>query len=108
MEIAEATFYRWKKVYASISMSEIRRLKQLEDENGKLKRLVADPTLDKTMLQDALRKSSEACPPAARSSGTIRMFLRCLGAGLAGLWGLGRLLTDINPGVILKLNYGCG
>ncbi|MBO9403447.1 IS3 family transposase [Shimia sp. R9_3] len=54
MGIAEATFYRWKKVYAGMGVSEIRRLKQLEDENGKLKRLVADLTLDKTMLQDAL------------------------------------------------------
>ena len=39
-----------------MDMSEIRRLKQLEDENGKLKRLVADLTLDRAMLQDALRK----------------------------------------------------
>ena len=56
MGVAEATFYRWKKVYAGMGVSEIRRLKQLEDENTKLKRLVADLTLDKTMLQDALRK----------------------------------------------------
>ncbi len=56
MGVAEATFYRWKKVYAGMGVAEIRRLKQLEDENGKLKRLVADLTLDKTMLQDALRK----------------------------------------------------
>ncbi len=56
MGIAEATFYRWKKVYAGMGVSEIRRLKQLEDENGKLKRLVADLTLDKSMLQEALRK----------------------------------------------------
>jgi len=56
MGIAEATFYRWKKVYAGMGVSEIRRLKQLEEENSKLKRLVADLTLDKTMLQDALRK----------------------------------------------------
>lgn len=54
--IAEATFYRWKKVYAGMGVSEIRRLKQLEDENGKLKRLVADLTLDKPMLQDAAKK----------------------------------------------------
>ena len=54
--IAEATFYRWKKVYAGMGVAEIRRLKQLEEENSKLKRLVADLTLDKTMLQDALRK----------------------------------------------------
>ena len=56
MGIAEATFYRWKKVYASMGVAEIRRLKRLENENSKLKRLVADLTLDKTMLQDALRK----------------------------------------------------
>lgn len=54
--IAEATFYRWKRVYAGMGVAEIRRLKQLEEENSKLKRLVADLTLDKTMLQDALRK----------------------------------------------------
>ena len=56
MGVAEATFYRWKKVYAGMGVAEIRRLKQLEEENAKLKRLVADLTLDKTMLQDALRK----------------------------------------------------
>jgi len=54
--VSEASFYRWKKVYAGMGVAEIRRLKQLEDENTKLKRLVADLTLDKTMLQDALRK----------------------------------------------------
>lgn len=56
MSIAEATFYRWKNIYAGMGVAEIRRLKQLEDENTKLKRLVADLTLDKTMLQDVLRK----------------------------------------------------
>jgi putative transposase len=58
--VAEATFYRWKKVCAGMGISEIRRLKQLEDDNAKLKRLVADLTLDKTMLQDVLRKKSDA------------------------------------------------
>ena len=56
MGVAEATFYRGKKVYAGMCVAEIRRLKQLEDKNGELKRLVADLTLDKTMLQDVLRK----------------------------------------------------
>ena len=56
MGVAEATFYRWKKVYAGMGVSEIRRLKQFEEENAKLKRLVADLSLDKTMLQDALQK----------------------------------------------------
>ena len=56
MGISEPTFYRWKKVYAGMGVTEIRRLKQLEDENSKLKRVVADLTLDKSMLQDVLRK----------------------------------------------------
>jgi putative transposase len=54
--ISENTFYRWKKVYGGLQPSEARRLKQLEDENAKLKRLVAELTLDKTMLQDVVRK----------------------------------------------------
>ena len=49
MGISEVTFYRWKKRYAGMGVSELRRLKQLEDENRRLKRLVADLTLDKQM-----------------------------------------------------------
>jgi putative transposase len=56
MEISEVTFYRWKKKYAGIGVAELRRLKQLEDENHRLKWLVADLTLNKQMLQDALSK----------------------------------------------------
>jgi putative transposase len=56
MGISEVTFYRWKKRYAGMGVSELRRLKQLEDENRRLKRLVADLTLDKQMLQDVLSK----------------------------------------------------
>ena len=56
MGISDATFYNWKKKYAGLSPSELRRLKQLEEENVKLKRLVADLSLDKTMLQDVLSK----------------------------------------------------
>ena len=54
--VSEPTFYRWKKQFAGMGTVEIRRLKQLEEENIKLKRLVADLSLDKTMLQDVLRK----------------------------------------------------
>jgi putative transposase len=54
--IAEATFYNWRKKYAGLMPSEMRRLKQLEDENGKLKRLVADLSLDKAMLQDVIKR----------------------------------------------------
>ncbi len=58
--MAEATFYRWKKQFARMGAVEVRRLKQLEEENTKLKRSVADLSLDKTMLQDVLRKNGEA------------------------------------------------
>ena len=54
--ISEATFYRWKKKYNGMGVAELHRLKQLEQENGKLKGLVADLSLDKAMLQDVLRK----------------------------------------------------
>jgi putative transposase len=56
MGISEATFYNWKKKFGGLGDSEIRRLKQLEDENARLKQIVADLTLDKQMLQDVLRK----------------------------------------------------
>ncbi len=56
MGISEMTFYRWKKKYAGMGVAEIRRLKQLEDENRRLKQLVADLTLDKQMLQEVLKK----------------------------------------------------
>jgi putative transposase len=57
LEISEATFYRWKKRFSGMDSVEVRRLKQLEEENAKLKRLVADLALDKAMLQDVLRKN---------------------------------------------------
>lgn len=56
MGVSEPTFYRWKKQFVGMGMPEIRRLKQLEDENSKLKRVVADLTLDRAMLQDVLRR----------------------------------------------------
>jgi putative transposase len=56
MGVSEASFYRWKKKFAGMGVAELRRLKQLEEENRKLKRLVADLSLDKAMLQDVLSK----------------------------------------------------
>lgn len=56
--IAEQTFYIWKKKDAHLGVSELRRLRQLEEENNRLKRLVADLSLDKHMLSEALRKKS--------------------------------------------------
>lgn len=54
--VAEPTFYRWKRKYGGLGVSELRELRQLRDENGKLKRLVADLTLDKHILQESLTK----------------------------------------------------
>ena len=55
--VSEAdAFYWWKKKYAGLGVAEVRRLKQLEEENRKLKQLVADLSLDKRMLQDVLSK----------------------------------------------------
>jgi putative transposase len=55
--ISDVTFYNWRKKYGGLGISEIRRLKQLEDENNRLKQIVADLTLDKQMLQDVLKKN---------------------------------------------------
>lgn len=60
MGISDATFYNWRTKYGGLSLSALRRLKQLEEENAKLERLVADLSLDKAMLQDVLSKNSEA------------------------------------------------
>ncbi len=56
MGICEATFYNWKQKYGGLGVSELRRLKQLEEENRQLKKLVTDLSLDKQMLQDVLSK----------------------------------------------------
>ena len=54
--ISQATFYIWKKKYGDLGASEVRRLRQLEEENLRLKRLVADLTLDKSILQEVIKK----------------------------------------------------
>ena len=54
--ISEQTFYRWKKRYGGMGVPELRRLRQLEEENSKLKQLVADLSLDKAMLQEVVSK----------------------------------------------------
>lgn len=54
--ISEATFYNWRKKYGGLGVSELRRLKQLEAENQRLKQMVADLSLDKHMLQEVIKK----------------------------------------------------
>lgn len=62
--ISEQTFYRWKKQFTGLEVDQVRQLKQLQEENARLKRLVADLTLDKMMLQDVLSKNTEALAAA--------------------------------------------
>lgn len=66
--VSEASFYLWKKKYAKLGLTEIRELRQLRDENARLKRLVADLTLDKHILGEVVKKSSEASTPSCAGS----------------------------------------
>ena len=54
--ISQATYFNWRKKYAGLMPSEMRRLRELEDENGRLKKIVADLTLDREMLQDVIKR----------------------------------------------------
>ena len=56
MGISQASFYNWKKKFGGLGVTELRKLRQLEEENSKLKQIVADLSLDKQMLQDVLKK----------------------------------------------------
>jgi putative transposase len=56
LQVTEATYYRWKKKFGGLGVSELRELRQLREENRKLKQLVADLSLDKTILQESLKK----------------------------------------------------
>lgn len=67
MGISENNFYAWKKKFSGLSVSELRRLRQLEEENRKLKQLVADLSLDKAMLQDVLSKKLWSQPGCGNS-----------------------------------------
>lgn len=82
--VSDATFYAWKKKYAHLGVSELRRLRQLEEENSRLKRLVADLSLDKHMLSEALRKKkSKACTPSRTGRVVSRDVSGQLPAGLS-------------------------
>ncbi len=76
MGVSEATFYVWRKKYGGLGPSELKRLRLLEDENRKLKQLVADLSLDKAMLQEVVTKkqSSEAYPEAQMGRPTAGAF----------------------------------
>ncbi|UCF68757.1 MAG: transposase [Acidobacteriota bacterium] len=58
--VSEQTFYRWKKRFGGLGVSELRELRQLREENRRLKRMVADLSLDKQMVREVIEKSSES------------------------------------------------
>jgi putative transposase len=72
MGVSEATFFRWKQKFCGLGPSELRKLRQLEGENVKLKKLVADVSLDKTMLQEVLAKKPPRLVAGTNWSGTCR------------------------------------
>src|SRR5215471_10288251 len=82
--ISEQTSYRWKKRYAGLEVDQVRQLKQLQEENVRLKRVVADLTLDKVMLQDVLSKNCEALAAPAGGRAPMRRIRRESATGLPG------------------------
>ncbi len=72
MGVSEATFYNWKKKYGGLGISELRQLRQLQEENSKLKQIVADLSLDKQMLQNVLKKSFEGSSIKGTGGGSAK------------------------------------
>ena len=90
--VSSATFFRWKRVYGSLGVPEVRELRQLREENKKLKQLVADLSLDKTILQEAMRKNGKA-RAASSGSGVGPRGVRAERA--ASVHGRGRLALEL-------------
>ena len=90
MGISEQTFYRWRQRFQGMGAAEVGRLRVLQEENRKLRQLVADLSLDKQMLQDVLRKSPEACSAAAPGGAPAGRLRRERAPGLPGVLTLSR------------------
>lgn len=85
--VSSATFYKWKAKFGGLEVSEAKRLRQLEDENAKLKRLLAEAMLDNAMLKEITAKNGDACREAG-SGGTSRRSVRGEpAAGVRCSWG---------------------
>lgn len=82
-EISQATYFNWKKKYDGLLPTEMRRLKRHEDGNAKLKKLVADLSLDKEMLQDVIRRKLPSRAGSASWSRRCALSARCRSAGPA-------------------------
>jgi len=87
--ISEQTLYRWKGKYGGLPPSEAKRLKALEDENSRLKKLVADQALDNQALKELLRKNWWRPPASGRRGGTCSSGSGSRSGGRAGWWGWG-------------------
>mgnify|MGYP001335410794 FL=1 len=92
--------YTWKKKYAHLGGVKLPRLRQGEEENARLKRLVADLSLDKYMLSEALRKKSEACTPSRTG--------RLVSQDVSGQWPAGLSLGAMQPGRVVSTQSGQG
>ena len=82
--IAEQTFYRWRREYGGLKVDQAKRLKALEQENARLRRAVSDLTLDKLILQEAVRGNFSARPVADNASNISGRRCRCRNAVSAG------------------------
>ena len=83
--VSEATFHNWKAKYGDMDVSEAKRLKQLEEENAKLKELLAEQMLDEAALRELLSKNGRAPPPSVKASRVMGLSERRVsGATLAG------------------------
>ena len=86
--VSEQTFYRWRAEYGGLRIDQARRLKQLETENGRLKRAVAELTLDNQILRQAAEGNFWAPPAAAAVSNTSGVAWEFPSGGPAGHWGI--------------------
>lgn len=95
--ITEQTYYRWKKEYGGLRMDQAKRLKGLEQENARLKRLVADLALDNSILKEVAAGNFYARPDAERRSAMCRTHSRSQNAGRAAWWGNAGPRSSMSP-----------
>ncbi len=91
--ISQAIYFNWKKKYAGLPPDEMRRLKQLQDENGRLKKIVADLTFDREMLQDVIRRK-------------LRGLLRSV-SWSTGCWSIGAYRSGVLAGLCASTVRNC-
>ena len=95
--ISQATYFNWKKKYDGLLPTEMKRLKQLEDENGRLRKLVADLSLDREMLQDVIRRKLWGLVASASWWTGVGVTGTCRSGGRAGCWRWTRRAITTDP-----------